>query len=154
MRALAALALLAACTTTPAPAPVTRISYEQMSWGYVQERWSIHADGATTLELHPEGATLDTPANTTTHALTPADFERVRAALAPAEAMLKQGVPCEREITDAPYGAVRWTRADGSEGAIRYDYGCRANARLGLLYERMGAANVIVHEATGIAEPR
>jgi hypothetical protein len=106
MRLIAASALLLAACATPAPAQerVTRITFEKMSWGYVLERWVINDDGAATLEARPEGARFGEPTTTTALTLTPADFVRIREALAPAEALLKRGVPCEREIADAPYG--------------------------------------------------
>ena len=151
MRALAALVVMLAACATPAPAQerVTRVTYENMSWGYVLERWVINDDGAATLEVRPQGVPFGEPTTTTTLTLTPADFMRIREALAPAEAMLKQGVPCERIIMDAPYGAVRWQHDDGTEGAIRYDFGCRANPRLGLFYERMDVAGQVFHAAAG-----
>jgi hypothetical protein len=155
MRALFALVmLLSACATQPAPAPpAVRITLEVSSWGYVQKRWTISNDGVVTLEAPPQGATLGTPPTVQTFALTPADFERVRQSLAPAEAMLEAGVPCERSITDAPYGAVRWVRPDGSAQAIHFDFGCLRNERLDLLYERMDAANDILDEAIGANTP-
>jgi hypothetical protein len=151
MRGLVALVmLLSACAAQSAPvSPAIRITLEVSSWGYVQKRWTIGNDGVATLEAPPQGATLATPTITQTFALTPADFERVRESLAPAEAMLEAGVPCERSITDAPYGAVRWVRPDGSAQAIPFDFGCLRNERLDLLYERMDAANDILDEATG-----
>jgi hypothetical protein len=155
MRALLALVtLLSACATQTAPAPpAVRITLEVSSWGYVQKRWTIGNDGAATLETPPQGATLGTPATMQTFALTPADFERVRESLAPAEAMLEGGVPCERSITDAPYGAVRWVRPDGNAQEIHFDFGCLRNERLDLLYERMDAANAILDEAIGAQSP-
>jgi hypothetical protein len=44
-------------------------------------------------------------------------------------------------------GAVRWLRDDRTEPSIRYDFGCRANPRLGLFYERMDVANQVFHAA-------
>lgn len=139
---------LSACATAPPSVPVSAISADVRSWGYVQDRWLINADGRTVLDDVPDDASIGTPFVTRIVELTPSDFERVRQALAPAEAMLRDGVPCERVIADGPYGAVRWQRPDGSADEIAYDLGCRPNPRLDLLYERMDAAAAIIREAT------
>lgn len=143
---LFAAVLLGACATHDAAVPITRITYEAMSWGYVQERWSISASGDASLETLSEGAQLGTPTTTRAITLTPEDFERIRDALAPVQ-RLKGDIPCERVITDLPYGAVRWALADGTEQSVRYDVGCRPNSRLELLFERMEAASAIFHDA-------
>jgi hypothetical protein len=141
-----ALATLVAACATPAPEATTRISVEILSWGYVQERWSVSSTGEASLERVPAGAQLTTPPVAQTFTVTAEDFEQIRAALAPAESLI-DNLECNRVIADLPYGAVRWQRADGSEDVIRFDYGCQPNRGLEVFFRSLDAGRNAFREA-------
>lgn len=145
------LAVIASgCAATP-PAPsaaITDIAYEVSSWGYPQERWSISSTGAATFESKPANAQLDAPMQSQSFTFAPDDFERIRSELAPAERFIARELACDVQMTDAPYGAVRWRRADGAVGEVRFYTACRPSADLTLFFERLGAADARMHALT------
>lgn len=156
MRTLAATAiaiLLGACASAPAtPAEdTTRINYQVSSWGYVQERWTIATDGQATFEHTQPGAQFGTPMlPAQTFALTPADFERIRAALAPTERFIDGGLACERQMTDAPYGAVTWQRSSGAEQQVSFYTACRETRDITLFFMQLNEADRLFHELTNV----
>ncbi len=149
--AMAFAMLLSACATAPsAPAPdVTSISVDISSWGYLQERWTISSNGEATFESKQRGDRLDTAPRSQTFTFTPADFERVRSALAPNERFIDSGLACDVAMTDAPYGKVRWRRADGTEQEVSYYTACRDSRDLSFFFEHLNAADQIVHDLAG-----
>lgn len=152
--AFALAALLVGCTSAP-PAPTvaaTRITYEVNSWGYPQERWSISSTGETTFESQPTPSRLDTPMQSQSFALTPADFEQIRTELAPAERFITRELNCDVQMTDAPYGTVKWQRVDGSVQEVRFYTACRPTADLTLFFDRLGAADERVHALTNMPD--
>ncbi|MEQ1489144.1 MAG: hypothetical protein ABL932_01200 [Terricaulis sp.] len=150
--AIAAAIFLSACASTPAP-PIkqtTRITYEVSSWGYVQERWTIAADGHATFEQTESGAQFGSPLlPAQTFTLTPADFERIRTTLAPTERFIEGGLACERQMTDAPYGAVTWQRSSGVEQQVSFYSACRETRDITLFFTQLNAADQIFHQLTG-----
>jgi hypothetical protein len=154
MRAINAAAiaiLLGACASAPAaPAEdTTRISFQVSSWGYVQERWTIAADGQATFEQTQPGAQLGTPLLPAQRfTLTPADFGRIRATLAPTERFIDGGLACERQMTDAPYGAVTWQRSSGAEQHVSFYTACRETRDITLFFAQLNEADRIFHELT------
>jgi hypothetical protein len=153
MRGIAAVALLAsACASTPPlPAAETmRISYQVSSWGYVQERWTISADGQATFEQTEHGARLGSPLQPAqAFALTPAGFERIRAVLAPTERFIEGGLNCDVQMTDAPYGTITWQRVGGAEQQVSFYSACRETRDITLFFTRLNEADGIFHELTG-----
>lgn len=149
--ALAAAILLSGCATSGQSSypPAVRITFEVSSWGYVQERWSISAAGDATLERPPAGSQLGTAAESQTFSLTPADFGRINATLAPNERFIAGGIACRNRITDAPYGKLVWRRADGAEQQITFDIGCERSPEWSAFFERVTAADGIFHQITG-----
>ncbi len=154
MRTTAAIAIatfIGACASTPStPAQnTTRISYQVSSWGYVQERWTIAADGQATFEHTQSGAQFGSPMlPAQTFVLTPADFERIRATLASTERFIDGGLACERQMTDAPYGAVTWQRSGGAEQQVSFYTACRETRDITLFFTQLDAADRIFHELT------
>ena len=154
MRALTAIAaalLLGACATAPtAPSPnTTRITYQVSSWGYVQERWSISAEGEATFAQTPPSAQLGAPLQPAqTFTLTSADFERVRTTLAPTERFIEDGLDCQVQMTDAPYGAITWTRSGGAEQQVSFYSACRETRDITLFFTQINEADRIFHELT------
>lgn len=130
-------ALLAGCAPSPAPerasdamvaTPLEAVALTINSWGVPLHDWRIEADGSGsyTHAEHKEGRSdFDAPLVTRALAGTPADFARIAALLADAERYGGNAtLACTREITDMPYGEIRWQR-DGATAALRYDLGCR-----------------------------
>lgn len=151
--ALCAIAL-GACASAPAPASdVTRISYQISSWGYVQERWTIASSGEATFERTPSRAQLGTPLQPTqTFTLTPADFERIRSTLEPTERFAAGGLPCEVQMTDAPYGTLTWQNAGGGEREVRFYTACRETRDLTLFFTKVTDADRDFHRLTATSE--
>ncbi|MBP6688889.1 MAG: hypothetical protein KA153_02765 [Hyphomonadaceae bacterium] len=146
-----AIALLGACASAPTTptADTTRISYEVSSWGYVQERWTIAADGQATFEHTEPGAQLGSPLlPAQTFELTSADFERIRSTLAPTERFIADRLTCEVQMTDAPYGAVKWQRVGGTEQQVSFYSACRETRDTMLFFTQLNAADHIFHQLT------
>ena len=59
------------------------------------------------------------------------------------------GIECRNRITDAPYGSLKWRRADGVEQQITFDIGCERSADWTAFFERVTAADGIFHQITG-----
>lgn len=156
MRAISAAAiaiLLGACASAPPRSSenTTRISFEVSSWGYVQERWTIGVDGQATFEQTQPGAQIGSPLlPAQTFALTPADFERIRSALAPTERFIDGGLACERQMTDAPYGAVTWQCSGGAEQEVSFYTACRETRDITLFFTQINEADKIFHELTDV----
>lgn len=153
MRTIVAIAavFLNACAATPAPPSeqMTRITYEVSSWGYVQERWTIASDGHATFEQTQPGAQFGSPLlPAQTFTLTPADFERIRMTLAPTERFIDGGLACERQMTDAPYGAVTWQRSSGVEQQVSFYTACRETRDITLFFTQLNAADQAFHQLT------
>ena len=149
--ATASATLLGACASAP-PAPVeetTRITYQVSSWGYVLERWTIAAGGQATLEQTQRGAEFGSPLlPAQTFTLTSADFERIRTALAPTERFIDGGLVCERQMTDAPYGAVTWRRSSGVEEQVSFYAACRETRDVTLFFTQLDVADDAFHQLT------
>lgn len=160
MRAIAVIAvtLLGACASVPEipPADTARITYEVSSWGYVQERWTIAADGQATFEQTQPSAQLGSPLlPAQTFALTPADFERIRATLAPTEHFITHELVCEVEMTDAPYGTVTWQRTGGAEQRVSFYSACHETRDITVFFTQLNAADQIFHQLISTSrEPR
>ena len=157
MRTLIAAAiatLVSACATPLTPsADVTRISYQVSSWGYVQERWTIAANGEATFERTPTSAQLGAPLQPPqAFTLTPADFERIRTTLAPTERFIGGGLACEAQMTDAPYGTVKWQRSSGAEQQVSFYAACRETPDITLFFAQLSAADRTFHQLTGTSE--
>lgn len=148
--ATALLAFVASCAATP-PAPTahaTRITYVVNSWGYPQERWSIAASGEVTVESKAANAQLDAPMQAQSFTLTPADFAQIQADLAPAQRFIANGLACETQMTDAPYGTLQWQRADGSQQEVRFYTACRPTSDLALFFGHLNTADERIHALT------
>lgn len=155
MRAITAIVaalLTSACASAP-PTPsaeTTRIAYQVSSWGYVQERWTITADGQATFEQTARNAQLGSPLQPAqTFALTPAAFERIRTTLAPTERFIEGGLACEVQMTDAPYGTITWTRSGGVDQQVAFYSACRETRDITLFFTQLNEADRVFHELTG-----
>lgn len=151
---IAFAAFLTGCAATP-PTPTlnaTRITYLISSWGYPQERWSIAANGETTFESKPANAQLDTPMQSRTFTLAPADFTQIQVQLAPNERFIANGLACEVAITDAPYGTIQWQRSDGSQQEVRFYTACRNTADLTFFFQHLNAADEAMHALTNMPD--
>ena len=153
--AAGAIALLSACASAPTTptADTARITYEVSSWGYVQERWTIAADGQANFEQTQPSAQLGSPLlPAQTFALTPADFERISATLAPTERFITHELVCEVQMTDAPYGTVTWQRTGGAEEHVSFYSACRETRDITLFFTQLNAADRLFHDLTATSE--
>lgn len=149
-------ALLIACATPPetAPSDTTQIAFERRSWGNIQERWTVSADGRAAFEQPPAGARFGTPPEERDYNISHADFQRIQTALAPAERFVTDGLACTHRITDMPYGAVTWRDADGQEREVSFNLGCERTADIDAFFASVREADRIFHDVTGTTEQR
>jgi hypothetical protein len=146
-----------AASQEPARAPAaaaqssaTKITYVVTSWGHTMEEWSIDSAGRASLVLRPRDMRLDAPITPTVYAVSATDFERVRAALAPAERLAGRHFSCANAITDAPSGSVTWVQPDGGEKRVSWYGGClQPDADRDFLFDHTEAARSIFGQATG-----
>src|SRR5262245_56252641 len=102
-------ATIGSVSVAAAPQPnATAITFETMSCGSMTQSWTMNAQGEATLTERPEGGGRNAPLQTRTFKVAPADFERLRTLMAPAEKFIKKGLACRTEMTDLPYGAFKW----------------------------------------------
>jgi hypothetical protein len=157
---VALAALTGACAAPESAAPVgaaqraatdvRAITFRITSWGHTTERWTIDASGAASLELRGRDVPLQQPLTPQAFTLRAEDFERVRAALAPAQGLGGRNLTCSDGITDAPYGSITWSLADGGEQSVRWYTGClRADAERDAFFARTREADNVFHELTG-----
>lgn len=153
IRIFALAVLLAGCAATPqAPstpgAQITGITYVVNSWGYPQERWSITAAGEATFESKAATSRFDAPMQSQSFTFSAADFAHIQAELAPTERFIADGLACEVQVTDAPYGSIQWQRADGSQQELRFYTACRPTSDLTLFFNHLNAADERIHALT------
>ncbi|GAA0869323.1 hypothetical protein GCM10009116_11590 [Brevundimonas basaltis] len=91
----------------------TRMTLTWLSWGNMQERWDIPRGGDASW-AHRDG-------RTTTFAVSPADFDRVRDLFRPYEGA---GFECERVVADLPYGRLVWSQPGHEDQELGWDRGC------------------------------
>jgi hypothetical protein len=114
------------------------------------EQWSIDFAGRASLVLRRRDVRLDEPIAPTVYSVSTADFERVRAALAPAERLAGRHFSCANAITDAPSGSVTWVEPDGGEKKVSWYGGClQPDADRDFLFDHTEAARSIFGQATG-----
>ena len=129
--AIVAAASLAGCApaVTRAPpsfAPDATISFESDSWGSPLMRWTIDAAGNGSLSVADErgegGKGVERPMKQIAFRAGAEGYAKVRAALVPAERWAGKEIPCKLEITDMPYGSLRWGNV-----STRFNQGCRSS---------------------------
>lgn len=136
--------------TAAVQSDAAKITFRITSWGYTMEEWSIDSAGRASLVLLPRGVSLQEPIAPTSYSASPADFERVRAALAPAERLAGRYFSCDNNrVTDAPSGSVTWAAEEGGEKSVRWYMGClEPDADSDFLFERTNEAYAIFHQIT------
>lgn len=128
---ISACALLAAsCATAGATPPdgTEAIAFERKSWGKPINAWQVGADGEgryTFSRKAPSGKFRDYDLVTKRISVGPQGYAELERILRPAEAAAGSELPCERRITDLPYGTVRWEK-DAAAAELRYDVGCQS----------------------------
>jgi hypothetical protein len=145
--------LLAGCaTTTPevtepasAQAPQETITFALNSWGKPIAYWQVREVGSGELWRIVDKGDFRTY-----------DIEKYRFTL-PEEAGLPfiaateiahdaavKGLPCERTITDMPYGAITWTYP-AAEKKLAVDFGCTGEGT-GKVYNALGRATEVIEK--------
>lgn len=122
MRKLLLSLLLVLPTSVSAQALPGPVSYEVSSWGQLLVRWQVNPDGSGEIwrgglgkrairkfRLRLNRNALNTFVN---------NIEDVRKAT-------RDGVPCQREITDMPYGSITWDYPEARQ-VYSFDAGCRS----------------------------
>ncbi len=126
----------------------TAITFERNSWGVTLDRWTFSAAGEVTLTERLGGPGPDGKTQTRAFKVTPADFERIRAMLAPTEAFVRKGLKCNQQITDAPYGSFSWTRPDGAVDKLDWNLGCKSTGDYRVFFDRSGQALTYFQQIT------
>jgi hypothetical protein len=133
-----------------AQSDAAKITFKVTSWGYVMEEWSIDSAGRASLVQRAPGVSLLEPIAPTTYSASPADFERVRAALAPAERFAGRHFSCDNAVTDAPSGSVTWATEEDDEKTVGWYMGClQPDAESDFLFQRTNEAYAIFHQVIG-----
>lgn len=141
---------LCGCATAPPMDNATEIAFAVSSWGYTQEQWTVRASGEATLALVPPTAQIDSPPVTSSATITPEQFERVRAAMAPLRRYVGVTLPCPNHMYDAPSIGVRWTQANADQAQIGYYTGCSDTPARREAYDAIMEGNRVFHEVTGL----
>lgn len=148
---LTTLALLGCATSPPRAADdVTAINFGVSSWGHTQEQWTVTASGEATLAMAPPDAPFDAEMAASAGRISPEDFARLRAAIAPMQRYVGVELPCTNMIYDAPSLTLHWVRADATEARVGYYMGCSETPQRREIAAAMAAADRIFHEATGL----
>lgn len=158
---LAVTALSACAAELPRPAdpppPATAalpgpVSYEVSSWGRLLLHWRVDPDGGGEIwrgeglgkgrgavrkyRLRMDGAAL---------AAFAAKAEPLRLATV-------NGIVCQHEITDLPYGTIAW-EYPGKKHSYAFNAGCRSPAANAAMDDLRAASDVVEKMATIEAEP-
>ena len=161
MRLLAGLACiaLAACATSarepvaPAAPALVSAGATVKSWGATLRDWKVDAAGHVE---HISGERVgadrtDMIIETRRLTLSPAQMQKLAAAVGRVETILQQPEHCDQKLTDGPYGTFRWNRGKG-EQALPFDGNC-VEGRDYQLVSAIFAADKIVDEAAKAVQP-
>jgi hypothetical protein len=130
--ALVATVLLAGCAASAAggtdDAPVREpVSLTIKSWGKPLFDWTLNPDGTGRYTYSDnEGSTgfHDYRLVTKSISVGPEGHAQIAALLAPGRRFAGGEMPCERRITDMPYGQIGW--GDAPAATVKFDLGCRS----------------------------
>lgn len=125
--AMTALAALPLSPAQAAPSP-DGLSLEISSWGKPIFDWTVSRSGLaryTASEKTPSGNFRDYDLVTRSFRVSAADYRRIEALLKPGRRYAGGRIPCERAITDMPYGRIGWTE-QGRTRETSFDLGCRS----------------------------
>lgn len=163
MRSIACLAfLLAGCATAPAPVaptpppPVPTLqsaSFVVKSWGATLHQWTMDSTGRVehTSGERVGGDRSDVMIEVRRLTLTAAQQAALADALAKVEAVVAEPENCEQQITDGPYGTVRWDRG-GHPNEVPFSGNCvqgRDSRLVGAIFD----ADQIVDRAAKATQP-
>ncbi|WP_294076617.1 hypothetical protein [Sphingomonas sp.] len=126
-------AALLGCAPAPGPAagtgPGETVGLTIKSWGKPLFAWTLTPQGEGVFTYADEGATKDFRdyvLKTKRISAGRAGYAQVAKLLSPGRRYAGEKLPCERRITDMPYGVISW----GAEPAmqVKYDLGCQSAA--------------------------
>jgi hypothetical protein len=124
--ALALSGCAAATIDGPPPEP---LGLTVNSWGKPLFEWTINPDGSGTYTYADDTGAKDFrdyKRITKRLAVGTEGHAQIAALLAPARRYAGAGLPCERSITDMPYGEIRFGAPPPR--TVKYDLGCRSGA--------------------------
>ncbi len=108
-----------------APAPrLQRIEMETRSWGRPVSSWTIDAQGNGRRTVPEPGVFNAEQLVTRSFAAGTAGFRKIRVLIGLAEYRAGHRLTCNRRVTDAPYGTVRWVQPNGRVSTLSFDTGC------------------------------
>ncbi len=128
------------------------VSFDLSSWGRLLTHWQVNPDG--TGEIW-RGEGFGKGEGTVRKYRLRMDDAAMRGFLAASEPLRRATVaevPCQRTITDMPYGAVNWELPGGRQ-TYRFDIGCRSAAADAVAERIKAVQNVIDTMAAIDAEP-
>lgn len=132
-------------TAAPAQAPQETITFALNTWGKPLAYWQVREDGSGELWRIVDKGDFRTY-----------DIEKYRftlpeeagvpfiAATEIAQDAARKGLPCERTITDMPYGAITWTYP-AAERKLAFDFGCTGEGT-GKVYDALGRATEVIEK--------
>ncbi|WP_395644692.1 hypothetical protein [Terricaulis sp.] len=145
--------LLFGCATAPA-APTeddaVEISLVISSWGYPVEQWTARANGEATLAVVPSTEPPSAPPVRSSATITPEQFARLRAAMAPLRRYVGVQLPCPDMMYDAPSGSVRWTGPDAATAEVSIYMGCSDTPARREFFDAFEAGERTFREVTGL----
>jgi hypothetical protein len=123
--AMTTLAAFLADPAQAAPSP-EKLSFKISSWGKPLFEWTVSRSGLaryTASEKTASGNFHEYDLVTRSFRISEADYHRIETLLKPGRRYAGGQIPCERRITDMPYGRVGWTE-QGRTRETRFDLGC------------------------------
>lgn len=129
---LLAMFALSGCATLPPPSSTASASAEPVgltikSWGKPLFDWTLAPDGTGVYTYADEGPTKafrDYVLKTKRISVGRDGYVRLAALLAPARRYAGAELPCQRTITDMPYGTISWGPTPDLQ--VKYDLGCQS----------------------------
>ncbi|WP_422055940.1 hypothetical protein [Sphingomonas sp.] len=135
MREVMLLAMFAfsGCATLPPPssaasAPAEPVGLTIKSWGKPLFDWTLAPDGTGIYTYADEGPTKafrDYVVKTKRISVGRDGYARLAALLAPARRYAGAELPCQRTITDMPYGTISW--GPTADLQVKFDLGCQSS---------------------------
>jgi hypothetical protein len=142
-----AMAALGALLHSPAAAapPTESLSLKMSSWGKPVFDWTVNRSGLSSYTASRPGRSgrfQDYDLVTRAFRVSPADFRRLEALLAPGRRFAGRTMECGARATDFPYGRIAWTVA-GRTQELKFDLGCRS-AETGPVHAGLKSAQDLV----------
>lgn len=149
---LSAFALFG-CATAPATPPeddAVEVSLVISSWGYPVEQWTARANGEATLSMVASSEPPSAPPVTSRATITPEQFARIRAAMAPLRRYVGVQLPCPGIMHDAPSARISWVGPDAATAEASIYMGCSDTPARREFFDAFEVGERTFREVTGL----